>query len=160
MQHTRVSKVSKYGWTVCTNLTGLAWCLFATTVYLRKSIFKFSMFLCLCPASGRMEMMKDQILVFELRHRVPARGLPPCRGEEICAPQWLGELCWRERKILVGSLVPDMSKDRGQTKWSTWASRLVVRRGVNDPIQKNLLLGNLQNLCRMTMENTKTRTGL
>jgi hypothetical protein len=50
--------------------------------------------------------------------RRPYRGLPPYLGEEVYAPQWPGELCWRERKLLVRPSVPDRSKGRGQTKCS------------------------------------------
>jgi hypothetical protein len=46
-----------------------------------------------------------------------------------------------------------MSKSRGQTKWSPWSSILGFGRGVNYPIQKNLLSGILQTPCRSTIEN-------
>jgi hypothetical protein len=35
------------------------------------------------------------------------RGLPPYRGEEVYAPQWLGDLCWRNLKVLVGPPMTD-----------------------------------------------------
>jgi hypothetical protein len=60
---------------------------------------------------------------------MPPRGLSPYCGE-VCMPQWLGELCWRERKLLVAPPMPDRSK--GQTKCSPWSSRLGVGRGTND----------------------------
>jgi hypothetical protein len=44
------------------------------------------------------------------RHR-----LPPYRWEEVWAPQWTGELCWWERKLLVGPPMPDKLWGRGQT---------------------------------------------
>jgi hypothetical protein len=54
----------------------------------------------------------------------PPRGLQPYHGEEVFAPQWPGELCWRERKLLVGPPMLDRPKGRGQTKCSPWSSRL------------------------------------
>jgi hypothetical protein len=64
------------------------------------------------------------------------RRLPPYRGE-VCVQQWPGQLCWRERKLLVGPRMSDRTKGRGQTKCSPWSSRLGVRRGINDPTPEN-----------------------
>jgi hypothetical protein len=73
---------------------------------------------------------------------LPPRGLPPYRGEVVCAPQWPGELCWREWKLLVGPPTPDWSKGGGQTECSPWSSRLAVGRGVTTPPRKMLLSRN------------------
>jgi hypothetical protein len=35
---------------------------------------------------------------------------PPYRGEQVCANQCAGELCWRERKLLVGPPMTDRSR--------------------------------------------------
>jgi hypothetical protein len=59
----------------------------------------------------------------------PPRGPPPYRGEEVCASQWHGDLCWRECKPLVGPTMPGRSKDRGQNNCSPWSSRLGVECG-------------------------------
>lgn len=70
---------------------------------------------------------RKQIEIIEyckLYYRGPPRALLPYLGEEVCAPQWHGELCGRERKLLVGP---------GQTKYSPWSSRLGVRCESNDP---------------------------
>jgi hypothetical protein len=64
----------------------------------------------------------------------PPRGLPPYPGEEVCKPQWPGELCWWVRKLLVEPPMPDRWKRRGQTKCSPWCSRLGVWHGTNNPI--------------------------
>jgi hypothetical protein len=71
-----------------------------------------------------------------------ANVLPPYRGEEVCMPQWPGELCWRKRKLQVGPTKPDGSKGRGQNKWSPWSSRLGVQVGLRTPPRKNIVLGN------------------
>jgi hypothetical protein len=55
--------------------------------------------------------------------KIPPRGPPPYSGEGGWTPQWPGELCWWERKLLVGPPIPDISKNRGQTKCSPWSSR-------------------------------------
>jgi hypothetical protein len=62
----------------------------------------------------------------------PPRGLPPHRGEEVCAPHWPGEQCWSERKLLVVTPIPDRSKGRGQMKCSPWCSMLGFGRGSNE----------------------------
>jgi hypothetical protein len=63
---------------------------------------------------------------------LPPRGLLPYCGEQICASQWPGELCWRERKLLVGPPMQDRSKGMGQTNCSPWSSRLGDGHGAND----------------------------
>jgi hypothetical protein len=62
---------------------------------------------------------------------------PPCRGEEVCVLQWLGELCWRELKLLVAPPIPDRSKVRSQTKCTPLPSKLGVGRGANNLIPEN-----------------------
>jgi hypothetical protein len=62
-----------------------------------------------------------------------SRGLSAYRGEEICALQWAGELCWRERKLLVRPPMLDRSMSRAQAKCSSWSFRLGVWRGANEP---------------------------
>jgi hypothetical protein len=57
--------------------------------------------------------------------------------EEVCESQWHGEVCWRERKLLVGPPMTDRSTGRGQMKCSTRSSRLGV--GLTNPPRKNLL---------------------
>jgi hypothetical protein len=44
-----------------------------------------------------------------------------------------GELCWRERKLLVGPYMPGRSKGKGQTKWSYRSARFGVGCGANEP---------------------------
>jgi hypothetical protein len=73
---------------------------------------------------------------------MPPRGLPPYREEEVCAPQWPEDLCWRERKLLVEPPVSDRSKGKVQMKCSPWSSRLGL--GLTTPLRKKLLLWNLQ----------------
>jgi hypothetical protein len=65
---------------------------------------------------------------------IPPRALPPYRGDEVCAPQWPGEPCWRERRLLVEPFLPERWKGRCQTKCSPWSSRLGVWLGANDRI--------------------------
>jgi hypothetical protein len=77
-----------------------------------------------------MDLMCSSLLSILLQ---PPRGLPLYHGDEVCASQWPGELCWRDRKFLVGPPMTNKSKSRGQTKCSPWPSRLVVGRGSNDP---------------------------
>jgi hypothetical protein len=43
-------------------------------------------------------------------------GLSPYRGEEFCAPQWPGELCWRECKLLVEPIMAYRWRGTGQVK--------------------------------------------
>jgi hypothetical protein len=45
---------------------------------------------------------------------------------------WLGELCWREGKLLVEPPMSNRSKRRDQTKCSPWSSKLGVRLGAYD----------------------------
>jgi hypothetical protein len=47
-------------------------------------------------------------------------GPSPYHGEEVCVPQWLGELCWQKRKLQIQSPMPDRAKGRGQIKCSPW----------------------------------------
>jgi hypothetical protein len=57
------------------------------------------------------------------------RGLPPNR-EEVCVPQWPGELCWQEYKLLVWPPMPNGTRRR---KCSHWSSLLGVERWDNEP---------------------------
>lgn len=36
-------------------------------------------------------------------HKIPPWGLLPYCGEDVCAPQWSGQLCWWEHKLLVAT---------------------------------------------------------
>jgi hypothetical protein len=80
------------------------------------------------------------IYIYDSNFLVSPCGLLPYRWEEVFASQWPGELCWRERKLLVGPLMPDRSKDRGQMKRSPWSSRLGYGCGANDPTTKKLIV--------------------
>jgi hypothetical protein len=62
---------------------------------------------------------------------VSPRELHPHREEEVCAPKWPGQLCWRKRKLLVEPPMPERSKDRVQTKCGPWSSRFGVGHGVS-----------------------------
>jgi hypothetical protein len=84
------------------------------------------------------------------------QGLPPYSREEVCALQWYGELCWRERKLMVGPPMPDRSKVKVQTKCSTWSSRLWVWRGANDPIPEKFTVSE----SREPTKEVKAHTGL
>jgi hypothetical protein len=90
----------------------------------------------------------------------PPRGLPPYRGEDVWAPQWPGELCWWERKLLVGSLMPHRSKGKAHKKSSPWSSGFGIGHVITPPPQRNLPLQNLQSLWWRTMERARTLTGL
>jgi hypothetical protein len=61
-------------------------------------------------------------------------------GEEFCAPQLPGELCWRESELLVELLMPDISKCRGQKKCSFWSFRFGFLREAATSRRKNVLL--------------------
>jgi hypothetical protein len=64
----------------------------------------------------------------EINELCHPRGLPPYLGEEVWSLQLAGELCWRERKLLVAPHMPDRSKNRSQTLCGPWSSRLVFGR--------------------------------
>jgi hypothetical protein len=77
------------------------------------------------------------------RTLLPPPGLTHYREEEVRAPQWPRELCWRERKFLLRPSMPGRSQGRGQTKCSPWSSSMRVGRGANNPTPKNLMILNL-----------------
>jgi hypothetical protein len=79
-----------------------------------------------------------------------SQGLWPCHLEEVCMPQWLGDLCWRECKLLVGLPMPNGSKNRGQKKCSPWSSWLGLGMKLMTP-SWNILLYE-------TVEEAKTHT--
>jgi hypothetical protein len=106
------------------------------TAWLSVSCFARS--LLLTPTCGVLGCFRTVIyrVLIEDHHRLMERGFAP--------PQWFGELCWRERKLLIEPSMPDRSKDRGQTKCSPWSSRLGSGLRLTTPPQKNLWLRNLQ----------------
>jgi hypothetical protein len=75
---------------------------------------------------------------FNYKKHSPRRGLPPYRVDEVCPPQCLGELCWRESKLLVEPPMPDRSKGRSQTKCSPWFSRFGAGRGTDRPTPQKI----------------------
>jgi hypothetical protein len=58
--------------------------------------------------------------------------------ERSCASPSHGEVCRRERKLLLGLHIPDSSKGKGQTKCSLWSSRLGVGRWAYYPTPEKL----------------------
>jgi hypothetical protein len=64
-----------------------------------------------------------------------------------------GELCWRERKLLIDPPMQNRSNGRGHTKCSRCSSRFGVGHGANDPTPGKVY-------CYETMEEAKAYTGL
>jgi hypothetical protein len=74
---------------------------------------------------------------------------------EVWVPQWPGELCWLESKLLVGPPMQDRSNGRDQMKCSPWPSRFGVGHGDN-----NLTLEKSVTKPPEPTEEAKTHTGL
>jgi hypothetical protein len=118
-------------WTAVERGFWYAWKVIAGTLtYYTAGVSIFTVTLTLIPryfSLGvyvfRLAIIKTAIESLNIR-LIPPQGLQPYRGEEIFAPQWPTELCWRERKLLVGPPMPDRPKGSGQAKCSPWSSRL------------------------------------